>query len=151
MDRNATMHGRHGPLAFHATLVLVGFMAMSGGLWEPGRAHAAVAGKTYDLWWSFAPGVSAPPQHTCLRFTATTIQLDACGPQAGALTESAVTPITTGWVGQVPCEGLDLALYGAAVDGLMGGFQANVLAGVGLSTAGRLAISLEGVENPACQ
>jgi hypothetical protein len=64
---------------------MVALVALSGGLWGPGRAQAAVAGKTYHLWASFGLGMSAPPVHTCVRLTATTIQVDACGPQAGPL------------------------------------------------------------------
>jgi hypothetical protein len=138
------------------TLAVVALVALSGGLWGPGRAQAAVAGKTYDLWMSVGPGVSAPPGHTCVRFTATTMQVDACGPQAGPLLYDIPQPgvplnAATTWSGIVPCGGLDLVFNGGALDDLALGFQANVLSAVAFSTAGRLAIGVEGVENPACQ
>ncbi len=140
---------------FPAALVMGGLVALSGWLWEPGRAQAAVAGKTYDLWASFSPGLSPAPGHTCVRFTATTLQVDACGPQAGPLQEFPlpVEPpnVATTWTGRVPCGGLDLVFNGGALDGLVLGYQANVLSAVAFSGPGRLAIGLEGVENPACQ
>lgn len=140
----------HAP-ALQAALVVVGLMTLSGALWGPVVAHAAVAGKTYDLWMSFAPGLSTPPQHTCVRFTATTIQVDACGAGAGLLSETSVGPVSTTWNGQVPCGGLNVTFFGSAIDGLLVGLQVNVLAALVISEPGRLAIGMEGVENPACQ
>jgi hypothetical protein len=142
--------------ALRAALAVVALVALSGGLWGPGRAQAAVAGKTYDLWTSFGPGLSAPPVHTCVRFTATTIQVDACGPQAGPLLYETPLPVdppnvATPWSGIVPCGGLDLVFNGGALDGLVLGFQANVFSAGAFSRVGRLAIGVEGVENPACR
>ena len=135
------------------TLAVVALVALSGGLWGPGRAQAAVAGKTYDLWASFGPGVSAPPVHTCIRFTATTMRVDACGPQAGELADLPLpgVPHITTWSGSVSCGGVDLVFNGSALDGLAVGLQANVFSAVAHSTTGEVAISVQGVENPACQ
>lgn len=146
-------------LARRAALVVVGMLAVNGGPWGPGRAQAAVAGRTYDLWVSAAPGVAAPPGHTCVRFTATTIQVDACGPEAGPLfevplpLEPPVDPpqAATTWSGHVPCGGLAVEFNGGALDGLALGLQANVLSAVAVSGPGRLALGVAGVENPACQ
>jgi hypothetical protein len=143
------------------TLAVVALVALSGGLWGSGRAQAAVAGKTYDLWASSGPGVSTPPAHTCVRFTATTIQVDACGPQAGPLAELpllVVPPLpvvppgaATTWSGIVPCQGVDLVLNGSALDGRVLGFQANVFSALAFSGTRRVAIGVHGVENPTCQ
>jgi hypothetical protein len=146
-------------LARRAALVIVDILAVSGGLWEPGQAQAAVAGKTYDLWVSAAPGMAAPPGHTCVRFTTTTIQVDACGPEAGPLSEVPLPlepPVdppqaATTWSGHVPCGGLAVEFNGGALDGLALGLQANVLSAVAVSGPGRLALGVAGVENPACQ
>jgi hypothetical protein len=70
-------------LTLQATLVLLVLVGLSGMWFGPGRAYAAVAGKTYDLWMSVGPGQSPPPLHTFARFTTTTIRVDVCGPQAG--------------------------------------------------------------------
>ncbi len=139
---------------YRATLVLLGVVALSGVWFCPGRADAAVAGKTYDLWVSLGPGQSPPPLHTCARFTTTTIQVDACGPQAGAMVEQSYTnPPNAGtlWIGEVPCGGLDLSFLGFALDGLTLGYQANVLSAVASSGQGNLTVGVEGVENPFCQ
>jgi hypothetical protein len=136
-------------------LIVAGLVVMSGWLGGALTAQAAVAGKTYDLWVAASPGVAAPPWHTCVRFTATTIQVDACGPEAGPLSELPL-PVdppyaATTWTGHLPCGGLDLAFNGGALDGLVLGFQANVLSAVVVSGPGRLALGVAGVENPACQ
>jgi len=128
-------------------------VALSGVWFGAGRGEAAVAGKTYDLWCSIGPGQS-PPLHTCVRFTTTTIQVDACGLQAGAIIEeSYIDPPGTGtlWSGEVPCGGVNLFFLGFALDGLTLGSQANVLSAVVSSERGRLTAGVEGVENPACQ
>jgi hypothetical protein len=135
-------------------MVLLGVVALSGVWLVPGRADAAVAGKTYNLWVSVGSGQSPPPLHTCARFTTTTIQVDACGPQAGAIVEQSFTnPPNAGtlWSGVVPCGGLDLFFLGFALDGLTLGYQANVLGGVASSGPGRLSVGVEGAENPSCQ
>jgi hypothetical protein len=152
-ERRAGMHKAHFR-ALQAVLVLLGVVALSGVWFGPGRADAAVAGKTYDLWVSVGPGQSPPPLHTCARFTTTTIQVDVCGAQAGAMVEQSYTnPPDTGtfWVGEVPCGGLDLSFLGLAYDGLTLGYQANVLSAVASSGQGHLTAGVEGVENPACQ
>jgi hypothetical protein len=137
------------------TLAVVALVALSGGLWGSGRAQAAVAGKTYDLWASSGPGVSTPPEHTCVRFTATTIQVDACGPQAGPLAELPLLVVPPGaattWSGIVPCQGGDLVLNGSALDGRVLGFQANVFSALAFSGTRRVALGMHGVENPTCQ
>jgi hypothetical protein len=95
--------------ALQAVLILLGMVALSGVWFGPGSAYAAVAGKTYDLWVSVGPGQSPPPLHTCARFTTTTIQIDACGPQAGAMGEQSYTNppnVGTFWFGEVPCGGV---------------------------------------------
>jgi hypothetical protein len=69
------VHKPHSP-ALEAALVLLGVVALSGVWFGPGRAHAAVAGKTYDLWVSVGPGQSPPPLHTCARFSTTSLQVD---------------------------------------------------------------------------
>jgi hypothetical protein len=110
------MHKPHFP-ALQATLVLLGVVALSGVWFGPGRAYAAVAGKTYDLWVSVGPGQSPPPLHTCARFTTTTIRVDVCGPQAGVMVEQSCTNpqnIETFWVGEVLCGGLGLSFPGLA-------------------------------------
>lgn len=103
----ASMHKAHFR-ALPAILVLLGVVALSGVRFGPRSAYAAVAGKTYDLWGSVGPGQSPPPLHTCARFTTTTIQIDACGPQAGAMGEQSYTNppnVGTLWFGEVPCGG----------------------------------------------
>ena len=151
--RRTAMQKLHFP-TLQVTLVLLGVVAVSG-VWFGGEgAYAAVAGKTYDLWFSVGPGQSPPPLHTCVRFTTTTIRVDACGPQAGAMVEQSFTnPANAGtlWSGEVPCGGMDLFFLGFALDGLTLGYQANVLGGVASSGPGRLSVGVEGVENPSCQ
>jgi hypothetical protein len=151
--RRIGMHKLHFR-ALQAALVLLGVVALGGMWFGPGRANAAVAGKTYDLWVSLGPGQSPPPVHTCGRFTTTTIQVDVCGPQAGSLSEQSFSNppnAITLWIGQLPCGGLNLLFFGFALDGRVFGFQANVLGAVASSEPGRLAMGVEGVENPACQ
>jgi hypothetical protein len=148
--------GMHKPhfRALQATIVLLGVVALNGVWFGPGRAHAAVAGKTYDLWVSVGPGQSPPPLHTCARFTTTTLQVDVCGPQAGTIVEQSFTNppnVGTLWSGEVPCGGLNLFFLGFALDGLTLGYQANVLSAVASSGPGHLAVGVEGVENPTCQ
>jgi hypothetical protein len=149
----AGMHKAHFR-ALQAILVLLGVVALSGVWFGPGRAYAAVAGKTYDLWVSVGPGQSPPPLHTCARFTTTTIQVDVCGPQAGMMVEQSYTnPPNTGtfWIGEVPCGRLDLSCLGLAYDGLTLGYQANVLSAVASGGQGHLTVGVEGVENSACR
>ena len=134
--------------------LLLGVVALSGGWFGPGRADAAVAGKTYDLSVSVGPEQSPPPLYTCARFTTTTIQVDICGPQAGVMLEQSYTnPPNAGtlWFGEVPYGGADLSFLGLAYDGLTLGYQANVLAAVATSGQGHLTAGGEGVEHPACQ
>ena len=57
--RRTGMHKPHLP-ALQAALILLGVVALGGVWFGPGRANAAVAGKTYDLWVSIGPGQSPP-------------------------------------------------------------------------------------------
>jgi hypothetical protein len=83
--------------ALQASLVLLGVVALSGVWFGAGKAYAAVAGKTYDLWVSVGPGQSPPPLHTCARFTTTAIEVDVCGSEMGVMVEQSYTnPPNTG-------------------------------------------------------
>jgi hypothetical protein len=135
-------------------LVAVGLSVLCGVLLLVGPVRAHVAGKTYDLWIADTPG-QPPSVHTCARFTATTLQVDACGPVPGEFEEFVLfnepPNLITQWFALIPCNGLDMVLVGTSTDGGALGFQANVMAASANSTAGRFAVSVAGVENPACQ
>jgi hypothetical protein len=130
-------------------LVAVGLLALCGVLLLVGPVRAHVAGKTYDLWMATTPG--QPPVHTCARFTATTLQVDACGPDAAAFEESVVLNeppnFFTLWNAVIPCSGTSVAFIGTSTDGGVLG-QANVMAATSI---GQFVLSVAGVENPACQ
>jgi hypothetical protein len=135
-------------------LVAVGLLVLCGVLLLVGPVRAHVAGKTYDLWIVITPG-QPPSVHTCARFTATTLQLDACGPVPGEFEEFVLIDeppnLITEWFALLPCNGLNVVFVGTSTDGGTLGFQANVMAASANSIAGRFAVSVAGVENPACR
>jgi hypothetical protein len=59
--------------------------------------------------------------------------------------------LITEWVALIPCTGLNVVFVGTSTDGGTLGFQANVMAASANSIAGRFAVSVAGVENPACR
>jgi hypothetical protein len=134
-------------------LVSVGLLALCGVLLLVGPVRAHVAGKTYDLWMANTPG--QPPVYTCARFTATTLEVDACGPIPGGFQEAVVVNeppnFITQWVAVIPCNGNNVVFIGTSTDGGALGFQANIMAASATSIAGQFAVSVAGVENPACQ
>jgi hypothetical protein len=134
-------------------LASVGLLALCGMLLLVGPVRAHVAGKTYDLWMAITPG--QPPVHTCARFTATTLQVDACGAAPGGFQEAVLVneppSFMTQWVAVIPCNGNGVVFVGTSTDGGALGFQANVMAASANSIAGQFAVSVAGVENPACQ
>jgi hypothetical protein len=135
-------------------LVSVGLLALYSMLLLVGPVSAHVAGKTYDLWVAITPG-QPPSVHTCARFTATTLQVDACGPVPGEFEEFVLINeppnLITEWFALIPCNGLDVVFAGTSTDGGALGFQSNVMAASATSIPGRFAVSMAGVENLACQ
>jgi hypothetical protein len=135
-------------------LVAVGLLALYSVLLLVGPVRAHVAGKTYDLWMANTPG-QPPSLHTCARFTATTLQVDACGPVPGEFEEFVLVNeppnFITEWFVLIPCNGIDVVFVGTSTDGGALGFQANVMAASANSIAGQFVVSVAGVENPACQ
>jgi hypothetical protein len=139
---------------FQTRLVAVGLSVLCGVLLLVGPVRAHVAGKTYDLWIATTPG-QPPSVHTCARFTATTLQVDACGPVPAAFSEDLLLSenptLLTDWSALISCNGLNVFFFGTSTDGRALGFQANVIAATAISIAGRLAVGVAGVENPACR
>jgi hypothetical protein len=107
-----------------------------------GPARALVAGKTYEIWMVSTPGQI--PIRTCARFTATTVQVDACGALPGTFTE--VSDVTqsansvTDWDAIITCMGVSMTFVGTSA-----------LTVMAASTYGGLVRSVAGVENPACR
>ena len=72
------------------------------------------------------------PARDCVRFTQTTVSTDQCG-DAGPLFEFPLfgVPGLSLWVGQIPCGGLNLVLFGTSFDGAVFPQGGNVMSASG--------------------
>lgn len=117
---------------------------------------STVKNKTYDIWVS--PSFGVPPHqpfHDCARFTSTTITIDGCpSGNTGPLTEVNLSvPVATVWIGQVPCDGLDLVFFGTSWDTgiLPSGLDMMGASGLATSpTSASYSYGMEGVRNENC-
>ena len=122
-------------------------------------AHT-VAGKTYNVFTSpsFTPP-GTPPFNDCVRFGATTMEIEGCAGTTGTLSEFPIfgIPSLTLWIGFVPCEiavpgGLNILWFGTSFDGsgLPGGLGQDTMSATGWGLTENSTFATEGKADPAC-